>query len=126
MENEYISRQKVVASIGRVISDMKKKADGDPVQIAAIALVEKTRDYIGKFPADDAAPVRHGYWFDRGSLSCRCSECGCKSTEESPYCHICGAKMDAKRGENSETGKCGRGTDLSEQGRLRTDQADAD
>lgn len=33
-----------------------------------------------------------GYWFDVGSLSCRCSECGGKSNRESRYCPNCGAK----------------------------------
>lgn len=42
----------------------------------------------------DAVPVVRGEWFDRGSLSCRCSECGCKSNKEYTYCPICGAKMD--------------------------------
>ena len=37
---------------------------------------------------------RHGHWIDRGSLSCRCSECGCKSTYEFAFCPNCGAKMD--------------------------------
>lgn len=36
----------------------------------------------------------HGYWFDRGSLSCRCSRCGCKSTAELPECPVCGAVID--------------------------------
>lgn len=36
----------------------------------------------------------HGYWFDRGSLSCRCSECGCKNTKESDVCPHCNAIMD--------------------------------
>lgn len=34
-----------------------------------------------------------GYWFDVGSLSCRCSECGGKSNRESRYCPNCGAWM---------------------------------
>jgi Lar family restriction alleviation protein len=42
----------------------------------------------------DAMPVVRGEWFDRGSLSCRCSECGCKSNKEYTYCPNCGAKMD--------------------------------
>lgn len=37
---------------------------------------------------------RKGYWFDVGSLSCRCSECGGKSNRESQYCPNCGAKME--------------------------------
>ena len=34
-------------------------------------------------------------WFDKGSLSCRCSGCGCKHAKESNYCPNCGAKMTA-------------------------------
>ena len=33
-------------------------------------------------------------WFDKGSLSSRCSNCGCKSTKESKYCPNCGARME--------------------------------
>lgn len=40
--------------------------------------------------------VVHGRWIDKGSLSCRCSECGCKNGKETPYCPNCGAKMDLK------------------------------
>lgn len=39
---------------------------------------------------------RHGYWFDVGSLSCRCSECGCKSDKEYSVCPHCYARMDIK------------------------------
>ena len=35
-----------------------------------------------------------GHWYDVGSLSCRCSECGCKSPKEFQYCPNCGAKME--------------------------------
>lgn len=40
--------------------------------------------------------VKHGEWVDKGSLSCRCSNCGCKSSKESKFCPECGADM---RGE---------------------------
>lgn len=40
-----------------------------------------------------------GYWFDVGSLSCRCSECGCKNNKESNYCPECGAYM---KGESND------------------------
>lgn len=35
-------------------------------------------------------------WYDRGSLSCRCSRCGNKSLKESRFCPNCGAKMETK------------------------------
>lgn len=41
----------------------------------------------------DVAPIRHAHWFGVGSLSCRCSECGCKNDRETAYCPNCGAKM---------------------------------
>lgn len=41
----------------------------------------------------DVAPVRRGGWFDVGSMSCRCSECGCKNARETPWCPNCGARM---------------------------------
>ena len=44
--------------------------------------------------------VAHGYWYDRGSLSCRCSECGCKNIKETKYCPHCGAKMDGEAKED--------------------------
>lgn len=49
---------------------------------------------ISSLPAADVAPVRHGHWYDAGSLSCRCSACGCKNNKETAYCPSCGAKMD--------------------------------
>lgn len=35
-----------------------------------------------------------GHWIDKGSLSCRCSKCGCKSPKEYPYCPNCGTQME--------------------------------
>ena len=49
---------------------------------------------IDWMPTVDASPVVHGRWEDVGSLSCRCSKCGCKNNRETRFCPICGAKMD--------------------------------
>ena len=50
---------------------------------------------VQRWPNDhDAAEKRIGHWFDKGSLSCRRSECGCKSNKESNYCPNCGAEME--------------------------------
>lgn len=40
--------------------------------------------------------ISHGCWYDVGSLSCRCSNCGCKSPKEYKYCPHCGAYMEEK------------------------------
>jgi Zn-finger nucleic acid-binding protein len=50
-------------------------------------------DMLESRPTIDAVPVVRGEWFDRGSLSCRCSECGCKSNKEYTCCPNCGADM---------------------------------
>jgi hypothetical protein len=36
---------------------------------------------------------KYGEWIDKGSLSCRCSECGCKNDKETKFCPNCGAEM---------------------------------
>lgn len=100
MENEYISRRKAAESIGRIIADLEKQANGDPVQVAAIGLVERTRYYIETFQAEDVAPVRRGRWIMHippmytGDALPRCSECGMTSDVKTPFCAQCGAMMD--------------------------------
>ena len=56
--------------------------------------VDDTLDYIDSEPAADVAPVVHGRWFDKGSLFCRCSKCGCKNYKETKWCPNCGTLMD--------------------------------
>ena len=63
---------------------------------SAIERIERGvyRQYpIENIPAADVRPVVHGRWEDRGSLSARCSECGCKSLRASDFCPNCGADM---------------------------------
>lgn len=52
-------------------------------------------DYVSFLESlPSAQPKRKkGRWYDIGSLSCRCSECGCKSQKESLFCPNCGAEM---------------------------------
>lgn len=57
---------------------------------------------IDKQPTVDAEPVRHGHWdtevrTDRlGMKHCyyACSVCGRAQDGETPFCALCGAKMD--------------------------------
>ena len=48
------------------------------------------------FVPDDVAPVRHGEWRVYSVKNClyTCSECHCIPRDKTPYCPICGAKMD--------------------------------
>lgn len=52
---------------------------------------------LKKVPSVHSEP-KTGHWFDVGSLSCRCSECGCKNNKESNYCPECGTYM---KGDNN-------------------------
>lgn len=40
---------------------------------------------------------KKGRWIDKGSLSCRCSECGCKNNKETAFCPNCGARMEGNQ-----------------------------
>lgn len=47
-------------------------------------------------PLKRSPAAKMGRWCDVGSLSCRCSECGCKSQKEFMFCPNCGAKMEGR------------------------------
>lgn len=59
------------------------RVSNDPVVIAVKCA--KTADVVER---------KKGEWYDVGSLSCRCSECGCKSPKEYLFCPNCGAEME--------------------------------
>ena len=40
-----------------------------------------------------SAEPKTGHWMDKGSLSCRCDQCGCKNNRETKFCPNCGARM---------------------------------
>lgn len=42
---------------------------------------------------------KKGYWYDKGSMSCRCSNCGCKSIKEYSFCPNCGSDNRVKKGK---------------------------
>lgn len=64
----------------------------------AIKVVEQAlhegADYRKRLRMIPAKRETRGHWTDRGSLSCRCSECGCKSPREFRFCPNCGARME--------------------------------
>lgn len=63
---------------------------------------EGYKEWLEQLPIIDAEPVRHGHWetevrTDRlGLKHCyyACSACGRAQDDETPYCALCGAKMD--------------------------------
>ena len=74
---EYIRREDLMERVGRWQLNTRE----------AIA------EMIMSVPSADVVERKKGEWFDRGSLSCRCSNCGCKSPKEYSFCPNCGADM---------------------------------
>ena len=94
----YIERELLLIGIDGCISLLYAQAKGEPIQEAAIKLVETTRNYIDSLPAADVAPVRHGRWVGEpvdidGHTAMECSECH-KVRILDEYCSSCGARMD--------------------------------
>ena len=88
---EYIERESVLAKC-REIAACEWNHRASPVSWADA--YEQFAEDVEEIPSSDVAPVRNGRWMNKGSLSCRCSECGCKSNKETQWCPNCGAKMD--------------------------------
>lgn len=87
--SEYIERETVLDRLAKVDMDTYYGFTA-AVQFG----VDHAIQCIKEAPAADVVEVRHGRWTDVGSLSCRCSECGCKNNRETAYCPACGARMD--------------------------------
>ena len=86
---EYIERSDALSEIDKWMESVGTALIGKGLSYYA-----ELQGCIEDCKAADVAPVRHGRWMDKGSLSCRCSECGCKNYKETQWCPNCGAKMD--------------------------------
>ena len=98
--------------------DLIKRGDAlDALQIVAAWSTKEQRralsqayDKLHRVSAVDAVPVVHGQWVYGEDVDIQCSECGRDAMSDwmkhtqvySPYCPWCGAKMDAKEGEQDE------------------------
>lgn len=74
---EYIKREDAIEAFYAATGD-GDKADW------AVGVIKST-------PSADVVERKRGEWYDRGSLSCRCSNCRCKSPEEFSFCPNCGS-----------------------------------
>lgn len=76
----YISREQVL--------EKEKYLDDWNIDLRYVDIED-----IKSIPSADVRENIHGEWIDKGSLSCRCSKCGCKNNKETVFCPNCGADM---------------------------------
>lgn len=90
---EYIEREAAIRAVCEV-------AQSPLIQMGLLSwagVVQKEcREKIEAIPAVDVAPVRHGRWLPYSTKLClyRCSECNSLPRDRTPYCPLCGAKME--------------------------------
>lgn len=92
MENtDLISRAKAMNAIKNELTYQEKHATpGEDIDTGIICGLRQAVEIVKGI---EPSAEKTGEWFDKGSLSCRCSECGCKSPKEYTYCPNCGARM---------------------------------
>ena len=87
--DDLISRQATIYNLANIAKNCAKSDKQKALMGRCIYMIENMPSVQPE--------QKTGYWFDVGSLSCRCSECGGKSNRESRYCPNCGAKMETEK-----------------------------
>lgn len=80
MKDEYIRKQDAIEVINR--GRLTKLIEADVAESG-----------LKNLPAADVAPVIHGRWRHYEGMYA-CEDCGAQLDDESPFCPMCGAKMD--------------------------------
>ena len=58
--------------------------------------IETATAFLNNIKDADVVEVKHGYWIKRTTypMGYNCSECNNSETYKSPFCRLCGTKMD--------------------------------
>ena len=83
MKDEYIRKQDAVDVFNRAVQDVVI-VDADDIETV-----------FGMLSPVDVAPVRHARWRHYEGMYA-CEDCGAQLDDESPFCPMCGAKMDGE------------------------------
>jgi predicted RNA-binding Zn-ribbon protein involved in translation (DUF1610 family) len=88
MVDEYIRKADTVDEINANADDLEQNGSIPYAQGArAMAIV------VEQMPPADVALVRHARWRHYEGMYA-CEDCGAQLDDESPFCPMCGAKMD--------------------------------
>lgn len=100
---EYIDREALLSAAHKLDSNTG----------VAVLYTEDVLDFIRDFPAADVAPVRHGRWFELtesihdthtdeyyDEVYYNCNLCDYAADIKTPYCPICGSRMDLGGADN--------------------------
>ena len=104
---EYIEREALLCMV-------QPDDPSDEKAAITIATAKKLiRNIVSRTPAADVAPVRHGWWIDKGEYAA-CTECDGRSGTQydgvepipltTQFCPHCGAKMDEVMNDENKKG----------------------
>ena len=113
MDGDLISRKAMLEAIDEREMIARKHVP-DIQEDELRPTLQSIREFVNNRPAVDAEPVRHGTWeMRRTALQTdhatligtypTCNQCGHVESavnKTTPYCPICGAKMDGRRAES--------------------------
>lgn len=102
VEETYNWRDDVMEITRRIVHEtddwrLSNIADHFEVDLSEIRAFLEMKQQQQRKPITNVVERKKGEWYDRGSLSCRCSNCGCKANKEYSFCPNCGADMRGRK-----------------------------
>lgn len=90
MTNDYIRKQDAVSIIEK---EMKNYVSDIWYKSATHSVLNDVNENIKSLEPAAVAPVKHARWRHYEGMYA-CEDCGAQLDDESPFCPMCGAKMD--------------------------------